>query len=200
MLVTAVNGAGADGSQSTCFDLSGPVTEPLRPPIPLIDGNDNTTYATQPDGIAWAAARAIVHRPIEAVYLKLLDHRNVKNMRKTELETQVLERPGLLEYHLVSIVVTVKVVLFTKTFAWSEEWGFTLAAGTRERPDRIVVAYQKVDGTKELQHECGSYVLQRLRDGSTDLFMYEEIKAPRRSARDTMNMQRGILRNLRSAP
>ena len=131
------------------------------------------------------------------MYLKVLDHRNVKNMLKTKLDTQVLERPGLLEYHVVSVVVTLKVVLFKKKIAWSEEWGFSLAEGTREKPDRIVVSYQKVDGTKYLEHECGSYVLQRLGHDATDVSLYDEIKATRRSASDTMNMHLGILRNLR---
>ena len=197
LLLAGVGGAGADGSRSTCFDLSEAITEPLRPSIPLLEGSDNTAFATHPNGIAWAAARAVIRRPIEVVYLKLLDHRNVKNMRKTELDTQVFERPGLLEYHLVSVVVTLKVVLLKKTIAWSEEWGFSLAEGTRDKPDRIVASYQKVDGTKYLEHECGSYVLQRLGDDATDISLYEEVKAPRRSARDTMNMHLGILRNLR---
>jgi len=38
LLLAGVGGAGADGSRSTCFDLSGAVTEPLRPAIPLLEG------------------------------------------------------------------------------------------------------------------------------------------------------------------
>lgn len=197
LFLAGVAGAGADDSGGRCFDLSGPVTEPLRPPIPLLARSDNTAFATYPNGIDWAAARAVIRQPIEVVYPKLLDHRNVKDMRKTKLETQVFERPGLLEYHLVSVVVTLNVVFFKKTIEWSEEWGFSLAEGTREKPDRIVASYQRVDGTKHLRHQCGSYVLQRLGDDATDISLYEEVKATRRSARDTMNMHLGILRNLR---
>lgn len=198
LFLAGVAGAGADDSGGACFDLSGPVTEPLRPPIPLLVRSDNTAFATYPNGIDWAAARAVIGQPIEVVYLKLLDHRNVKDMQKTKLETQVFERPGLLQYHLVSVVVTLNAVFFKKTIAWSEEWGFSLAEGTREKPDRIVASYQRVGGTKYLKHQCGSYVLQRLGEDATDISMYEEVKATRRSARDTMNMQLGILRHLRN--
>jgi hypothetical protein len=41
-------------------------------------------------------------------------------------------------------------------------------------------------------------VLQARDDGTTDISMYEEVKADRRSARDTSNMHRGILRNIRN--
>lgn len=188
----------ADDSARKCFDLGVPVTEPLHPPIPLLEGSDNTAFATYPNGIDWAAVRGVIRQPIEVVYSRLLDHRNLKDMSKTTLETQVLERPGLLEYHLVSIAVAVNVVFFKKTITWSEEWGFSLAGGTRERPEKIVASYQKVDGTKYLKHQCGSYVLQRLPTGFTDISLYEEVRASHRSARDTLNMHLGNLRKLRA--
>lgn len=197
MLVSGAPRLSADVSAGNCFDLRVPILEPLHAPIPLLDGRDNAAFATYPDGIDWAAARGVIREPIEVVYARLLDHRNVKDMTRTKLETQVLQRPGLLEYHVVSIVVTVSVVFFKKEIAWSEEWGFSLAQGTPERPERIVASYQKLAGTNHLKHECGNYVLQRLADGSTDISLYEEVKATRRSARDTLNMHLGNLRKLR---
>ena len=192
--------ARADEPPPKCFNLSLPIREPLHPPIPRIDGTDNTAFATYPDGIDWAAARAVIRQPIEVVYARLLDHRNVKDMTRTKLETQVYQRPGLLEYHVVSIVVTLNVLLFKKTIAWTEEWAFSLAQGTPETPERIVASYQKLDGTQHISHECGNYVLERLPDGSTDISMYEEVKATRRSARDELNMHLGNLRKLRGDP
>lgn len=198
MLLSAnVGRSTADDSARKCFDLGVPVTEPLHSPIPLLEGRDNTAFGTYPDGIDWAAARGVIREPIEVVYARLLDHRNVKDMTRTKLETQVLQRPGLLEYHVVSIAVTVNVVFFKKTIAWSEEWGFSLAQGTPERPERIVASYQKLEGTSYLKHECGNYVLQRQPDGFTDISLYEEVKATRRSARDTLSMHLGNLRKLR---
>jgi hypothetical protein len=48
-----------------------------------------------------------------------------------------------------------------------------------------------------VRHQCGSHLLRRLGPGRTDLFLYDEIDARRRSAEDTRDMQRGILRNIR---
>jgi hypothetical protein len=59
-----------------------------------------------------------------------------------------------------------------------------------------VVSYQKVAGTGHIQRQCGSYVLEA-RGAATDISMYEEIKASRRTARDTRDMHAGILENLR---
>jgi hypothetical protein len=53
-----------------------------------------------------------------------------------------------------------------------------------------------VAGTGHIQKQCGSYVLEA-RGEATDLSMYEEIKADRRSARDTRDMHAGILQNFR---
>ena len=46
----------------------------------------------------------------------------------------------------------------------------------------------------------GVHVLRARDDGTTDVSLYEEVKADRRSAEDTRNMHRGILRNLRRPP
>jgi hypothetical protein len=69
--------------------------------------------------------------------------------------------------------------------------------GKEDAPRKIVISYQKVAGSGHLQRQCGSYVLQARDEASTDLSMYEEVKADRRSARDTRDMHTGILRNLR---
>jgi hypothetical protein len=63
----------------------------------------------------------------------------------------------------------------------------------------MVISYEKVAGTGHIERQCGSYVLQARTDGTTDLSMYEEVKADRRSAKDTRDMHAGILRNLRAA-
>ena len=42
-------------------------------------------------------------------------------------------------------------------------------------------------------------MLQAREDGTSDFSLYEEVKADRRSARDTRDMHRGIVRNLRAA-
>jgi hypothetical protein len=184
--------------RGTCFDFSRPVLEPLRPPIPLVEGRDNSDYGTYPSGIDWAAGRAVLAMPIETVYAKLLDHENVKDMKKTTLTTRVLERDGYLQFHMVDVVVTLRALFVKLKVAWTEAWGFTLVDGTELHPRKIVVSYQKVAGTSHIQRECGSYVLQAMGEADTDLSMYEEVKADRRSARDTRDMHAGILEGLRT--
>ena len=180
-----------------CFDFSLRILDPLSPPIPRIEGRDNSAFGTYPNGIDWAAGRALVDVPIGGLYVKLLDHRNVKDMKKTTLSTTVLERPGYLDFHRVDVVVLLRALFVKVKVAWTEEWGYSLVEGTRDAPRKIVVSYQKIRGTGFIKHQCGSYVLQAHDEASTDLSLYEEIKADHRSAEDTRNMHAGILRNLR---
>jgi hypothetical protein len=196
-LALAATGHTAEPPRRPCFDFSTTITEPLHPPIPMTGGRDNSVTGTYSDGVSWAGTRATLAMPITELYRKLLDHRNHKDMRKTKLSTRSVERPGYLEFQIVDIVVTVRAVLFKVKIAWSEEWGFVLVEGTREAPRRIVASYQKVDGTTHLKHQCGSYVLQAIDDGSADLSMYDEVLADRRDAEDTRRMQAGILEKLR---
>jgi hypothetical protein len=189
--------AGAPAIDGTCFDFGRPVRGPLRPPISMVDGRDNSTYGTYANGVDWASARALLAMPIAEVYAKLLDHENVKDMSKTTLATAVEERDGYLQFHKVDIVVTVRALFMKIKVAWTEAWGYVLTEGTAEQPLKIVVSYQKIAGTSHIQRECGSYVLEARGGGATDLAMYEEIKADRRSARDTRDMHAGILAGLR---
>jgi hypothetical protein len=162
-----------------------------------VEGRDNSAFGTYPNGIDWAAGRAVLQMPIDSAYAKLLDHQNVKDMERTTLATRVFVRPGYLQFHLVDVVVTVRALFVKMKVAWTEAWGYTLVEGREDAPRKIVISYQKVAGSYHLQRQCGSYVLQARDDASTDLSLYEEVKADRRSARDTRDMHAGILRNLR---
>ena len=180
-----------------CFDFAVAVESPLRPPLPLVAGRDNSAYGTYPNGVDWAAVRALVQTPITALYASLRDHANLKDMKKTTLSTTVLERPGYLEFHIVDVVVSLRALFFKVKIGWTEEWGYRLVDGTSEAPRKIVASYQKRAGTRYLKHQCGSYVLQAHDQNTTDLSLYDEVVADRRSAQDTRDMQAGILRNLR---
>jgi hypothetical protein len=195
----ATSRVGAAELAGPCFDFRQKVVEPLIPPIPLLDGRDNHVFGTYPTGIRWASARVVLEMPVEETYARLLDHRNVKDMKKTTLTTTVLDRPGYLAFHLVDVVVRLRLLLLKMDLPWTEEWAYSLTEGTPRAPRRIVVSYQKVAGTTHIKRQCGSYVLEARDDATTDLSLYEEVKADRRSARDTRDMHRGIVRNLRAA-
>ena len=182
-----------------CFDFRQRVVEPLTPRIPLLDGRDNHVFGTYPTGIKWASGRVVVDMPVAETYDRLLDHRNVKDMKKTTLSTTALDRPGYIAFHLVQVVVRLRLLLLKMDLPWTEEWAYSLTEGTAEAPRQIVVSYQKVAGTRHIKRQCGSYVLEARDDGTTDLSLYEEVKADRRSARDTRDMHRGIVRNIRAS-
>jgi len=196
-LATAGSVSAADLPVGTCFDFTQKVVEPLTPVIPLLPGRDNHVFGTSPGGVGWASGRVVLDMPVAAAYASLLDHRNVKDMTKTTIATTVVDRPDYMAFHLVKIVVTLRALFLKMEVPWTEAWAFSLVEGTAEAPRRIVVSYQKVAGTDHIKRECGSYVLQAREDGTTDLSLYEEVKADRRNARDTRDMHRGIVRNLR---
>jgi hypothetical protein len=194
VFATALPAAERDGN---CFDFRTTVVTPLQPPIPLLEGRDNSAFGTRPGGVSWAASRAVVTMPITSVYEKLLDHRNVKDMMKTTLVTTSLERPDYLQFHVVDVVVRLQALFLKLKVAWTEAWAYSLVEGTRDAPRKIVVSYQKIAGTRHIERQCGSYVLEAREGDATDLSLYDEVKARRRSAEDTRNMHAGILRNIR---
>jgi hypothetical protein len=181
----------------TCFDFRVPVVEPLRPTIPLLAEGDNHVFGTYPDGIDWASGRALVGRPITAVYPMFLDHRNLKDSTRTTVVTTVLERPDYLTFHNVDVTVRIRALFFKLKLQWTEAWGYSLVEGTPDAPLKIVIAYQKIAGTAHIDQQCGSYVLWARDPATTDLALYEEVKADRRSAEDTRDMHKGILTTLR---
>jgi hypothetical protein len=199
LLLLPANAASAAELAGPCFDYRERIAKPLQPPIELVPGRDNHTFGRDPKGFDWAAGRAVLAMPIRTALDRLRDHRNLKDMKKTDLTVRVDdERPPHLALQWVDVVVTLRALFVKMKILWTEAWAFTLVEGTRDEPQRIVASYQKVSGTRHIQHLCGSYVLQARDDGTTDISMYEEVKADRRSARDTSNMHRGILRNIRN--
>jgi hypothetical protein len=192
-------GASADDPiPGPCFDFSHKVVEPLRPGIPLVPGHDNHVFGTSAGGVGWASGRVVLDVPVATAYANLLDHRNFKDVTKTTVVTTVEDRPEYMAFHLVKIVVTWRALFVKMEIPWTEAWAYSLVEGTPEAPRRIVASYQKVAGSDHIKRQCGSYVLQAREDGTTDFSLYEEVKADRRSARDTRDMHQGIVRSLRA--
>jgi hypothetical protein len=185
------------GPSGPCFDLSRGFDAPLRTPPMLDDSGDRSEHGTRRDGVDWAVTRAVVDLPIRALLDKLLDPRNLKAMEKTQLVIRERHHPDYLALRRVDVSVRVKALLVSFAVEWTEEWAWRLLEGTHRAPERVLANYQKVEGTGHIRHQCGSVLLQRLDAGRTDLFLYDEIDAKRRSAKDTRDMQRGILSNVR---
>jgi len=187
--------AGDEGAG--CFDVAEGFSHPLFEPMAFHGAELRVEYGERPDGTAWAATRAIVHLPPEVVVAKILDHRNIKDMKTTKLSSRSLESAEYLDLRHVEVDVTVKAALLKLHVRWTEEWAYELVEGSPEVPRVMVANYQKIAGTHHIQHQCGSYVVRRLGPDRTDLFMYEEVRATRRSAEDTSRMHQRILTNIR---
>jgi hypothetical protein len=121
----------------------------------------------------------------------------LKDKTRTTIVTTVLERPDYLAFHNVDVVVRIRALFLKFKLEWTEAWGYTLVEGTPEAPLKIVISYQKIAGTPHIEHQCGSYVLWARDSATTDVALYEEVKAKRRSAEDTRDMHKGILATLR---
>lgn len=199
LLLVAVGASASLGSagERPCFDLAQGFDAPLRPPIDLHQGKDHSLFGTYPDGIAWASARAAIPMPLSKVFNKLRDPRNLKDMRKTKLVVRPQQYPGYLDVRELDVEVAVRAFLVKLTIRWTEQWAFRLVEGTPEEPLLIVANYQKIAGTAHIRHQCGSYVLRALGAEATDLSLYEEVRAKRRSAQDTRDMLLGNLQSIR---
>ena len=169
-----------------CFDLSTRIAEPPRPGLPLPPSGSDVSDAGQKGELVWAQRRGVVRRPIEKLRAFLEDPRNFKDEQVAEMTLTPLPSGPQLERHRVRSLV--RPFPFV-TVEWTDEWATTLVAGTPARPDVLVVAYQKVAGTSYIAHFCGTLVLTRIDDHTTDVAQYEEANITGRSHDD---MKRGL--------
>ena len=136
-------------------------------------------------GVVWAHDERSISRSVPDVLSDLLNH---DLTRSNESEVMIESIPD--KNFLVRQRVRLEVNPFPfVTVRWKEDWFVLVMAGTRDRPERILVGYQKAEGTPYIQHLCGTYVLKRELDGGARVSVYEEVLATRRSLEDT---RRGI--------
>jgi len=176
-----------------CFDFSTgapPVTEPLRPLTDQAIPRDES--GTLPDGPVWAAVHGVIGQAIDAILKDLLAHRSTKSPRVNKMEIRGVPDPRYLDRQSVSFEVDPFPFVSVK---WTETWAFYLSKGTAQRPERIVISYEKVAGTSHISHLCGNYLLKTKGDRMTEVFIYEEAQATGRSQQDTL---RGLEGNLQS--
>jgi hypothetical protein len=196
-IFTFVAAVQAADSAKPCFDFSTKVTTPLKaPPEKYEAGKDlSESHATEKTDIAQISG--VVEKPILEIYQKLLDPKTLRNDEHTEIKTKETESKDYLKRITQSIKI--KPVFFL-TLEWNEEWVYAVKDGTAEAPKTMVISFEKTAGTSHIQHECGSYVLKALSPTSTGVFIYEEMKADRRDAKDLLNDITGTLRTLRGLP
>ena len=197
-LVLAAGGAPPAGRMETpCFDLSQPVTKSLvEAPVGASPGDQGDAGETQ-DGRVWARLRGRVAKPIERVLAMLQDHQLMRDPSIDDLTVERRERgPHLARLRVHSVV---KPFLVGRV-EWTDEWAYTLVAGTPEAPRTIVVAYQKIAGTRAIAHFCGNVVLRRLDAATTEVYQYEEAKITGRSPQEQAASLVSLLTLLRTTP
>ncbi len=175
-----------------CFDFSKKVTEPLKEPIVLNETIDTSISGQTQSGVRWGSARGVVRKPIASAIERLLDPKTIKGPENRGVSIEKMQRPGYFAFR--SVEMTVRPFLFI-SISWKEEWAYSLLRGTDAAPERILISYQKTEGTSHIERFCGSILVSKIDQNRTDLFFYEEIKAARRSPEDII---RGHIRTLES--
>lgn len=188
--------AQAEEPKAPCFDLTQPSTALLKAaPTKFEIEKDVSSFGTDSKtNNDWGQVSGVIKKPITNLIEQLVDPKTIRDNDNTTVKVQELKIPGFLKRFQEKIII--KPFLFI-TIEWTEDWGISVKDGTLKAPKSVVVAYQKTEGTSHIKHFCGNMVLETQKDGSTGIFLYEEVQADRRSAEDVMNGLIGTLRTLR---
>lgn len=182
-------------AETPCFDLIQNSVKLLRPaPTSFKPKSDSTDFGTDAKENDWGQISGTVEKPILDLYRKLQDPKTIRNGDNTRVDVTVIQAKDFLKKIVEKIVV--KPVFFI-TIEWTEEWAFGLKKGSADKPQEIVISYQKSEGTSHIKHLCGNILLQSLTPTSTGVYIYEEVQADRRTAEDVLKGITGTLRTLR---
>ncbi len=173
-------------ASALCFDFSRADWKPLAEPLASTGSGPVSARGTSKEpNFEWGAARGLSPKAPSEILDWLLDHRNWKDPKKTEMVVQEEAREGLAAFHRVSSEVRVFAFI---TVSWTEEWAYRVMAGTRASPRQFQVAYQKTDGTGHIRSLCGFIDGKDVAGSGTDLSFYEQSDASHYSAEDIEKM------------
>ncbi len=189
--------AGAARADDACFDLSRPLAAPRRPSLPL-PGDQRDASAAGADGeLVWAQRRGLVRQPLAKIRAFLEDPRHFKSSRVDEMTLTPRPTGALLAHHDVHSLVRPFPLV---TVEWTDEWATSLLAGTREEPRAVLIAYQKRAGTSYIARWCGTVVLTRIDDTTTDVAQFEEAIITGRTHDEMQRDLAGMVATLRALP
>lgn len=182
-------------ASARCFDYSQKVVTPLREVPPMEHGAELRQVGKSTAGRIWVAIRSQLTQPISRVLELLKDHRLTKG-EADEAIASPIKNDKYLALHDVKFRTRPLPLI---DITWKEEWAYALSRGEPEAPEEIVITYEKTTGTNFIEHMCGSIVVRRTGESTTDLFWFEEAKVAQRSAEDTRNTIEGIIKVVRAA-
>lgn len=187
-----------------CFDFKAPITAPLIPPPAdnprePIEKTDPYDFGRRERDVKnkrydFAQLSGHVQAPVKRIYELLLDPRTVRPDPATKITVREIPEPHFLkqlEQHIF-----IQPAFFLK-LEWDERWAFSLLKGTKEAPEAILASYEKVAGTHYLRRLCGSILIQKVGPDKSSVYLFEEVDADRREAKDALNGLRGTLAVLR---
>jgi len=191
------------GIGDKCFDFSSRIDHVLRPDLTaqrsgsqgVLAPDSGKPTTNEKDGIFWGVVTGDVHLPVRNVYFLLSDHNTTKSSR--------VEKMGVTEemdpHYLLRQKVHFEIDPFPfVTVDWDEEWAYALLEGTSEKPTKVLISYEKVDGTSHIKHLCGSILITQINPQSSEVLFYEEVQATNQSQGDTVSGLKGKLKNLQS--
>jgi hypothetical protein len=194
LLLLMVALAHADPISPLCFDFSKPVLKPLREPIEFSGGEDKTTSGDDPSGGGWASARGHIPVPVTRVLELLRDQSTLKNTKDCDLSYEHRKKPGYLDFEDVDITIHPFPLISVR---WQEQWAYEILEGNPAKPGHVLISYQKVSGTDHIRKFCGNISLTPVDAFTTDIAIYEETDATRRTAEGIAKGHLGTLRTLR---
>lgn len=187
----------AETATKGCFDFSTKITAPLKEGPTTFDAKKDPSDLKEGDEKNSANISGIVEKPISEIYQMLIDPRTIRPDPDTKITVKETESKDYLKRITQSIEIT---PVFFLTLRWNEEWVYALKDGTDKAPKTLVISYEKTSGTAHIQRLCGNIVLRSLTPKTTGVYLYEEMKADRREAKDILHSITGTLRTLRGIP
>jgi hypothetical protein len=178
---------------SGCFDFSKSITEVVRPARKTAKAEASGRVSGDE---YWAVVQGDVPSSVKRIYTFLSDRNSTKSSRVDEMHVDIETDPNF----LLKQVVHSEVDPFPfVTVKWTDEWGFSLLEGTPDNPKKILISYEKIEGTTHIKHLCGNIEISAESDGSkSHVFLYEEAEATGRSQEDTLKGLKGTLESIRS--
>jgi hypothetical protein len=160
-----------------------PVTGDQRIPIrpdetqycqPLSPNPEASTISSGEGEYFWAEGGTCIRRPLREAWA-VIHNTELMNWRGTT-SYKVMDAGGIPDgfTHHTKIEYAVKKFMVTTT--WIMEWHHSIQAGSFEEPNKIVVNYQRTEGTQHIEYWQGSIVLEALQDGTTAFWMRDQIR------------------------
>ncbi len=188
---------------SQCFDFSRPILQ-ARIAVPeqltydkSTQNKSNSHFGKTKDRQDFAWVAAMVDRPILPLLDELLNPLTIRNGKDTEVSIQDDPSPHFFRRFKETVILK---PTFFLTLEWKEIWATSLLKGTPTAPESFLVSYEKLEGTSHVKHLCGNILLNKVAPNTTRVFLYQELDATRRDAKDILNDLNGTIKTVSMNP